>query len=272
MISQAQKQFLAEEGYVVIPEVIPHEVCDAVIQTIMAYTGVDLDDPDSWYLNSSEGHGIVPLHHDQALWNLRQIPAVHQIFASLYGTESLWVSVDRVSYKPPWSASMTEWTQAPVHWDCDPWQTNELSYQGVVYLTDTSADQGAFACVPSIYKSLESYCIQHEADEHRRSPQVADNDLLPVEGSRGSLVVFNRLMPHTSVINRSLDHRFVQYVTMQPAGTEQARQKLADQFLNGMPPQWAINQQIKDQQIPEPGPVPRLSSLGRKLAGLDRWS
>ena len=50
-----------------------------------------------------------------------------------------------------------------------------------------------------------------------RYPGISDEDLVQVAVAKGSVVFFNRLMQHTNDLNRSDQHRFVQYVTMSPA-------------------------------------------------------
>ncbi|MFP6808836.1 MAG: phytanoyl-CoA dioxygenase family protein [Pseudomonadales bacterium] len=281
MISDEQKAQFSDQGYLVIPDVVPLALCQQVIDAILSYTGVQLDDRSSLYQGTYMDHGymdhgIVPMHHHQALWNIRQHPSVHEVFASLYDRESLWVSMDRVSYKPPLASQTVHLEQAAIHWDCDPWNSqapamSALSIQGLVYLTDTTKSQGAFSCVPSIYKHLDGWCTTHAFDESRANPIVPDDDLIAVEGSAGSLVVFNRLMPHTSRLNKSANHRFVQYLTMQPVTGEKERLQRIYEWRELMPPAWAVRQNIQQQKIPESGESAVLSKLGRKLVGIDLW-
>ncbi len=270
VLSDQQKAEFESNGYLVVPSLVPDELCDRVIDAIMEYAGVDLENEDSWYQPVFEGHGIVPLHHHQALWDLRQFPPVHEVFADLYGTTRLWVSNDRVSYKPPLNDVTELWQMARIHWDCDPWTFKGLSMQGLVYLTDTEAEQGAFTCAPDVYRNLQAYLTEHEDDQHRRYPELEDSELVPVPGPKGSLVVFNRLMPHTSGINRSSSHRFVQYVTMMEEDEAQRETKVAE-WKDKRLPDWAIAQEISRGKTHEDGEAAQLTELGRKLVGLDRW-
>ncbi len=281
MVTDEQKEVFRELGYLVIPDVVPNGLCKKVIDAILQQTGIDLDDRSTWYNGNYAGHGIIAMHHHQALWDLRQHPALHEVFSALYENEKLWVSMDRASYKPPCAPETSEWKQAAIHWDCDPWMLDDetlrrhsgppSSIQGLVYLTDTSTEQGAFSCVPSIYRDIANWCQDHIDDEHRRYPEVADDDLIAVEGTAGSLVVFNRLMPHTGRLNLSDKHRFVQYVTMQPVTTAGEGVQRVKEWREKMPPQWAVHQKIRGQAIPEPGDPACLSELGRKLVGIDPW-
>ena len=255
----------------VVPGVVPADLCERVIADIQFHGEIDPEDAATWYQGNFAGHGFVPVHHTQAMWDVRQHPAVHAVFAALYGQAALWVTSDRLSYKPPASAESAGWKQAPVHWDCDPWQFSGRSIQGVVYLTDTSEEQGAFACVPSIYASLPAYLSDHADDADRRQVCFAPDALKPIPGPAGSLVLFSRLMPHTGLRNASMSHRYVQYVAMNPVGNETLRASRVREFRDRMPPEWAIKQAVPGQQIPEPGPAISLTALGRKLVGIDLW-
>lgn len=271
MISGTERQEFLREGYLVVPDVVPGDMCACVIQAIMDHAGVDLEDPGSWYTETREGHGILPLHHHQALWDVRQHPPVYEIFQTLYDEDALWVTMDRVSWKPPASAQSADWKRSAVHWDCDPWRTEGLGIQGLVYLTDTEADQGPFCCVPSIYKDLDAWRAAHRDDDDRLRPDVGEDELVPVTAKAGSLVLWHRLMPHTSRINRSAEHRFVQYVAMNPAGDADQRGQQVRDYSEKMPPAWAIRQKVPGQQMPEPGEPAQLTELGRKLVGLESW-
>ncbi len=270
MLTGQDKALLDEQGYLVVADVIPHELCDRVIDAITDSINVDLDDESTWYQREASGHGLIPLHHHQALWDVRQHPALHEVFAGLYGTEALWVSNDRVSYKPPAGSKTRSWRRDAVHWDCDPWQFTGFSLQGLVYLTDTTTDQGAFMCVPGIFRDLPAYLEAHAADDDRRHPRVDDADLVRVAGGKGSLVVFSRLMPHTSDVNHSSQHRFVQYVTMSRAD-ESERARVVREWRERLLPDWAIRQAISEGKTREAGEPAQLTDLGRKLVGLDDW-
>ena len=267
MLTEATKAELAENGYAVVDGVVPKPLCDAVIAAVASFLDVDLGAPSTWRV--AHGHGIVPLHHHPALWEVRQHPAVHAVFTELYGSRALWSSVDRASFKPPAGDEAVRVSR--LHWDADPRQPKETAgYQGLVYLTDTDADQGAFCCAPEIYRELPNWL-----DAHRTSVSDALAEATPtatrIGGKAGSLLVWSRLMPHSSARNESRRPRWVQYVTMSPASDEAARLELAGAFRDKRAPEWALRQKVRGQCNPEPGPVAELTSLGRRLAGVDPW-
>ena len=71
-MSAIREQFL-RDGYLVVPDVVPLTLCQQVIETICKFTHVDIADRETWYGEGRQGHGIVPLHHGQALWDLPPI-------------------------------------------------------------------------------------------------------------------------------------------------------------------------------------------------------
>jgi len=271
MSGEADKRRFLEQGYLVIEGVVPETLCASVRRAICDFTGVIEDDPASWRRHDVQGHGIVPVHHAQALWDVRQLPQLHRIFAMLYGTEQLWVSVDRASCKLPAQQFDTGYRVDPIHWDGDPRQLASLSIQGLVYLADTAAEQGGFCCVPTLYRELDAWLAHHADDPPPLQPDVTGHAVLRIGAPAGSLIVWNRRMPHSSGENRCERPRWVQYLTMTPAGNEQARAEQRALYLEKRPPAWAVRQQIAGQQIPEPGAPAMLTALGRKLAGVDPW-
>ena len=268
---------LVEHGYLVVPGVVPAALCDAVVAATCAFVGVDIDDAATWPNCQAQGHGIVPLHHHQSLWDVRQLPALHAVFAAVYGTPALWVTLDRVSFKLPTSLRAEPFRMDGVHWDGDPRRDAPLAVQGLVYLTDTPAEQGAFAMVPSLYRDLDAWLAPGRSDAEVARPDVRGHELVRVPGRQGDLVLWHRRMPHTSTPNDGTRPRLVQYVSMDPApaadtpDAEAMHKKHARLTLERHPPAWALRQRVPGQQDPEPGPALRLDALGRRLAGIDRW-
>jgi hypothetical protein len=270
MISKDDKRRFFEEGYLLVENVVPERLCAAVRATICEFLDMRENDPATWPARQSRGHGIVPLHHAQALWNVRQHPAVHRLFADLYGTDALWVSYDRASFKIR-DQHGGSGPADPIHWDGHPAQLDRLSIQGLAYLTDTTPDQGAFCCVPSLYREVDAYLAEHPDHGDSRRPEVDPDQIRVVGGPPGSMVLWHRRMPHSSTRNVTDRPRWVQYVAMDPVGDEAARRRRVTEYEQAMPPKWAIVQKVSGQQIPEPAGPAELDELGRKLVGLDRW-
>ena len=262
---------LFERGFLLVEDVVPAALCEAVVEATAEFLGVAPDDPSTWYGNCAAGHGIVPLHHGQALWNVRQWPRVHAVFRELYEDEALWVSMDRVSFKVPAAGWDGGDRTSPLHWDTDPRLPRRAEFQGLVYLRDTADDQGAFCCAPEVYANLSEWVSGRRVSDARAAVNASDTPLRRIGGRAGSMVIWHRQMPHSSGRNDGALPRWVQYVTMDVAGSEEERLDRVRLFEEKRPPEWAVRQQVPGQLIPEPGPVPELTALGRRLVGLDAW-
>ncbi|HMN29169.1 MAG TPA: phytanoyl-CoA dioxygenase family protein, partial [Caldilineaceae bacterium] len=147
----AERAFWEANGYVIIPNAVPQENLDAVIDAIWWFLGVDRNDREAWYTAPIAKSGMAEMYQHQALWDNRQHPRVHEVFADIWGTDELWVSLDRANMNPP---ARPDWDyQGMYHWDLDTAQ-NPIPFmvQGVLYLEDTAADQGGFQCTPGFHK------------------------------------------------------------------------------------------------------------------------
>ena len=171
-------EFWEENGYVMIPNAVPQENLDAAIAAVWEFLEMDPDDPGTWYGYRPRGGGfwrspisaagMVEFYHHQTLWDIRQHPRIYQIFAELVGERRLWVTYDRVNLLPPARADLPAWSgSAGIHWDCEttldpvPFQV-----QGVLYLTDTAANQGGFRCIPGFHKVFPEWRKTQPADRH----------------------------------------------------------------------------------------------------------
>ena len=270
-LTSKHRDQLIEQGWLMIPDVVPKALCERSAAALCGFINVDPEDPATWRNYVTHGHGIIPLHHDQALWDVRQLPQMHELFSVIYQTAKLWVSFDRGSFKVPSSFHESGFRMDAVHWDGDPRAAEDFAVQGLVYLTDTPAEQGAFAMVPELYRTLDQWLTVPRTDAEARRPDVSGYPLVPVGGPQGSVVLWHRKMPHTSLANNSTRPRLVQYVTMTPAGSEESRLRNARECIEKHPPAWAIRQQVVGQLDPEPGPPPQLTALGARLAGVEAW-
>jgi len=264
-LTPAQQQQFATRGYVVVDNVIPKSLVADSVSAITTNLGVELDDPTSWYPGSK---WTVPLYQHAAFWAVREHPDVHDIFAQLLGGEQLWVSIDRASFKAPIRDEDEVKAMGNfIHFDMNPLEGEML--QGVVCLTDTSEEQGGFQCVPESLKDPERWMSR--ADFDKENLAFTDLATLPIErptAKAGDLVVFTSRLAHGNGANRAGSPRIAQYVTMRPVGNEEERQDRVNEFNARLPPKW-----FRDKNsVPEPGPSPTLSELGRKLLGSQSWN
>src|SRR6266481_2008257 len=80
-IKEEDWQQFKSDGYMVIRDVIPICLTTEAALDIAAFVGADIRDSTTWYHGLVENDGMIPLHHAQSLWNIRQHPRLHQVFS-----------------------------------------------------------------------------------------------------------------------------------------------------------------------------------------------
>lgn len=108
-------------GYVVVHDVVPPENLRAVIDDMWRHTGANPDDSESWYRpDIIRTVGMVEMYQYQSMWDNRQNPRLYDVFRAIHGTDALWVSLDRVGFKPPVNPAHPEYDhKGMIHWDTD---------------------------------------------------------------------------------------------------------------------------------------------------------
>lgn len=257
---------LRHDGYTVAEGVVGPENVGAVLEMVRELESFDVADPATWYGRSA----TVQVWGHQALWDNRQHPAVHAAFAQAYGTERLWVSMDRVAIKPPLRpGEPTDDEALPMHWDLDPRDPPGPLFQGVLYLTDTSDEQGGFCCVPELFRDRAGWLLRHpDADNHD-----IDTESLPtvtVVGRAGDLVIYDAMLPHGSRPNTDERPQLSQYIGMHTPGYwADTAQERVDLWRKGQVfPDW---RELPGHEGGDPWPPAMLTPLGRRLLGLDPW-
>ena len=270
-LSSADLEFWKENGYVVARRVVPPENCRAAEKAVWEFAGMDPGDPETWYFDPPRGI-MKEIYQHQALWDNRQHPRVHQAFSRIWGTHKLLVSRDRASINPPERPGQK--FQGPwLHWDIGIEDLPErIGVQGILYLTDTGADQGAFSCVPGFHLKLRQWLGSLPADAEPRElvREHFGDQAVAVEGGAGDLVIWHSALPHGSSPNHAGVPRIAQYITMTPAPEELSPESRAEserwwrQRLTGL----GRNEKAKEHFE---GTTAELTPLGRKLLGVDAW-
>lgn len=269
---------IEQNGFVVVQGVVPPANLDAVVADIHAHVGVDPGDPATWYRTGIvSGAGMVEMYHYQSMWDNRQHPRVHEVFAEILGTERLWVTLDRTNFKPPAHPAHPEYSGAGfIHWDTDIGRFPDIRFgvQGVLALTDTDERMGGFQCVPELYRDLGPYLARRRAAaQDLQRIDLTGYTITRVPQHAGDLVVWSTLLPHGNGQNTSDRPRLAQYISMHPARAENepARQTRVQCWRECLPPPGK----------PFPGDPRRieedrarpaeLTALGRRLLGADAW-
>ena len=99
---------------------------------------------------------MVEAYHHQTLWDNRQAPRVYEAFRQVWNHEALWVSIDRASISLPVRDPLV--AEPRLHWDIDLHQRPlNFALQGILDLSDTAVDQGAFTCLPGFHRQIEQW-------------------------------------------------------------------------------------------------------------------
>jgi len=284
VLSDSDLRFFQEQGYVVVPDAVPEKNRQALVTTLFAFLEMNPDDPGDWYRAPLTPGGMVELYQHQTLWDNRQAPRVHGAFADIFGTEKLWVSVDRANFKPPFNAAHPDYDHKGfTHWDMDTNNLAETGFreahfgvQGVLYLTDTTAEMGGFQCVPGFHNELEAWIAEQPADRNVRAPDLSrlppNRAVTPIPGKAGDLLIWDKRLAHGNGRNLSDAPRLAQFITMFHADdsrTDYRQERVSWWRDRKSPPYpWVIGDPRNWEQDQ---PMAELSPLGRKLLGLDDW-
>ncbi|WP_440056654.1 phytanoyl-CoA dioxygenase family protein (plasmid) [Pseudoalteromonas sp. T1lg65] len=219
VLNEMDLQQWREKGYVVLKNAVDLRAVTDSVNALCSLLNISLDNPNSWYdTKASEKLGgiMVDFIQHQALEANRNSLRIYKAFSQLWQTDELISSADRCSFNPPESESYT--FQGPdLHWDLDFSKSLQFGTQGLLYLTDTRHDQGAFTAVPGFQHKLHDWL----KDSHIDANQVDPNSLqklgaVPIAGAAGDLIIWHQFLPHGSSPNRAARPRLVQYINMYP--------------------------------------------------------
>lgn len=215
VLTAADRAHWDEHGYVVVREAIPRAQAAATAQVLWQHQGMDPADPATWYPDRTYGI-MVQLFHHPVLTANRRSPRVRRAFEEVWGTDDLWMTVDRVSFNPP-EREGWPFPGPHIHWDAD-FATRPFPFatQGLIYLTDTPANQGAFACVPGFHRRMDSFLAGVPPGTYPQARDVPGLALKPIAAQAGDLVIWHHALPHGATANTGTQPRIVHYVNMLP--------------------------------------------------------
>ncbi|MFN5427212.1 MAG: phytanoyl-CoA dioxygenase family protein [Bacteroidota bacterium] len=280
VLSEADWAFWKHHGYIVIKQAISREQAAATAAFLWEFEEKDPNNPATWYtapraemkMMELANTGMVEVYNHQQLWNNRQVQRIYDAFVDIWGTEKLWVSIDRANLNFPIRPGHEY--KGFIHWDYDP-ETNPVNVQGVLALADqTDENMGGFQCVPELFRNYHTWKLTQPEDRNHFMPDISGLELVKVPLEAGDLLIFNSLEPHGIRPNLSQNKvRIAQYISMMPA--EQDNEPLR---------QWRI-QSWQNRIAPEGYAFPgdprnweqtryttaELNDLGKKLLGLTTW-
>ena len=282
VLSKTQWDFWKHNGYVVIKNAISREQALKTAAFIWEFEEKEANDPKTWYttaraeiqMKELAGTGMVEVYNHQYLWNNRQTQKVYDAFADIWGTEKLWVTIDRANLNFPMREGYEY--KGFIHWDYDP-ETKPQNVQGVLALSDQKdQNMGGFQCIPWLYRNYDTWKLTQPKDRDNFTPDVTglEDKIIKVSMEAGDLLIFNSSEPHGIRPNHSKDKvRIAQYISMMPAQEDNTTLK-----------EWRINS-WKNRIAPEGYAFPgdprnweqtkyekaELTELGERLLGLRKW-
>ena len=282
ILTEKEWDFWIEKGYVVIKQAISRQEALDTASFLWEFEEKDPNNSETWYsaaraemkMKELAGTGMVEVYNNQFLWSNRQQQKVYDAFVDVWGTQKLWVTIDRANLNFPIKKGFEY--KGFIHWDYDP-ETKPQNVQGVIALSDqTDPNTGGFQCVPWLYQNYDTWKKTQPEDRNRFQPDIKDleDKIEKVALEAGDLLIFNSLLAHGIRPNLSKDKvRIAQYISMMPAEEDNEALKT-----------WRVNS-WKNRIAPEGYAFPGdqrnweqtkykqavLNPLGEKLLGLKKW-
>ena len=213
VLSAEDLRFWNENGYLVLKQVISKEQTEATVKAICEFLQADPSNPETWYLPHEEQRGLMYLfYHHPALDNNRQSARIRKAYEQIYGSNEIFVSTDKISFNPPETAHH-KFKGSALHWDTSLIAPIPMDLQGLLYLNDVEAEDGAFQCVPGFHHKIDAWLQQLPDDSDPR--EIALKELKPVSvpGKAGDFIIWHQALPHCASPNRGNKPRLVQYIT-----------------------------------------------------------
>jgi hypothetical protein len=211
--------FWNEHGYVVLHDAVPADTRDVAAEAVWTHLGASADDPQSWYRRRDHGIMVQYFQHPAFAAN-RRSPRIHKAFAQLWGTADLWVTTDRVGFNVPERPGFL-FPGPDLHWDVSVKMPLLFGTQGILYLTDTPPEQGAFTLVPGFHRWGEDWLKSLPPGVDPRRQDLHALGSIPIGGRAGDLIIWHQALPHGSSPNRGTRPRLVQYINMFPTHYEE---------------------------------------------------
>ena len=283
ILSEEDWTFWKNNGYVIVKNAALDANIDAAVALLWEFEEKDPNNTDSWYaipkskrairMTELKNTGMVEVYNHQTLWNNRQTPKIHQAFADIWGTEKLWVSIDRANLNVPIRPEQEY--KGFIHWDIDTsLNPRPVNVQGVLALNDQmDSNMGGFQCIPELYRQFDEWVKTQPKDRNPFKPDTTGFKIEKIGLEKGDLLIWDSLLAHGIRANYSDKPRLAQYIAMTPA--QEDNETLREWWLTS----W------RDRIIPEGYPFPGdprnweqtkyekavLNELGEKLLGLRKW-
>ena len=217
-LTDTDMQFWNKNGYIVIKNAITKKDCIETQKAIWDFLEMNPNQSDSWYQQHPQQSGMMVNFSDHpALHKNRESAKIKKAYEQLYQTTKLFKTIDKVSFNPPVNDHYT-FKGSGLHWDVSLHQPIPFGLQGLLYLSDCEAHEGAFHCVPGFHHHIEEWLNQLSPTLPPREEALRKltNKAIPITGEAGDFIIWHQALPHCATTNHGLTPRMVQYLTYFP--------------------------------------------------------
>jgi len=216
VLSEEDLRFWDKNGYVIIKNAVSKKDCEDTQQAIWEYLKMDPNKKETWYNRHPDQKGLMLNFSDHETLNKNRFsPRIKKAYEQLYNTDKIYKTIDKVSFNPPETADFS-FLGSLLHWDTSLKQPIKFGLQGLLYLTDCGADDGAFHCVPGFHNQINHWLDNLEPDENPRDKAIATLQPKAITGNIGDFIIWNNTLPHCATPNRGKTPRMIQYLTYLP--------------------------------------------------------
>lgn len=220
VLSEEELGFWEENGYLIVRGAISKADCEAAVKVICDFIAADLARPETWYTPNPAKQGVmVQLFQHPVLEQNRRSPKVRKVYEQLWNRTDLWLNTDRCGFNPPVTVSHA-YQGFPLHWDVSLKQPIPFGLQGILYLTDTAENQGAFTLVPGFHRKIEAWLNELPEGENPRNQDFDALGAKPIAAEAGDFIIWHHALPHGSSPNLAHLPRIVQYINYSPIDLE----------------------------------------------------
>ena len=221
VFSQTDLEQWENDGYIILRNAVSKEACKATVDLIYKTIGANEHDQSTWYADHPLKQGImVQLFNSPILDYNRFAEKIQLAYRQLWKRNDLMVSMDRVSFNPPETKNY-KFPGPDLHWDVSLKKPIPFGLQGMLYLSDTEGNQGAFTVIPGFHNKINDWLSELGHNENPRDLNVLKQfEKKPIEAQAGDFIIWHHCLPHGSSPNTATKPRIVQYINYQPLDLE----------------------------------------------------
>lgn len=224
VLNAEQLESWETNGYLILRNAVPKEDCDQVVDALCEFIEIDRNRPETWYATHSSQQGImVQLFQHPVMQKNRDAAMIRNAYEQLWNRTDLWCTADRLGFNPP-ETDTWKFPGPDLHWDVSLSQPIPFGLQGILYLADTAANQGAFTLVPGFQHRVGDWLHSLPAGTDPRKEDLHALGSFPVAANAGDFIIWHHALPHGSSPNTALAPRFVQYINYEPLDQAFARE------------------------------------------------